>query len=65
MDFMFTSRESVTFTVCDGTVYMCLDNVTVHIPSHIYSQSKVFMDALSSVADPYVTDQFTLVAPQE
>jgi hypothetical protein len=37
----------------------------VDIPSHICSQSKVLADAVSSVADPSATDEFTLAAPHE
>jgi hypothetical protein len=62
---MFSSREAVSCTVRDGAVCMLLSNVPVHFAPHLCCQSKVFVDALSSVPDPYATDQFTLAAPRQ
>jgi hypothetical protein len=44
---------------------MHLDAVRVHIPSHLLNESKVLLDALSSVCDTSLLSEFTLEAPTE
>jgi hypothetical protein len=61
---MVSSREAARCTVRDGAVYMRLNNECVHIPSHLWSKSELLKDAVSSVADASVTDDFTLAAPR-
>jgi hypothetical protein len=62
---MTRSSTEVKCTVNNGTLCMHLDDVRVHIPSHIVNESKVLLDALSSVRDSLVTSDFTLAAPVE
>jgi hypothetical protein len=52
-------------TVHDGAVWIHLDNVRVHIPSHILNKSQILIDALSSVDDSSVAKNLTLAAPEE
>jgi hypothetical protein len=63
--FMKSSGKKVGCTAHEGAVWMHLDNVTVHIPSHLVKKSKVLMDALSSVCESSVTSGFTLDVPIE
>jgi hypothetical protein len=44
---------------------MHLDDVRVHVPSRIVSESKVLMDALLSVCNSLLTSDFTLAASTE
>jgi hypothetical protein len=61
---MLSSREQVTCTVHDGAVCVQLDNGRVDIPSHLWSQSRILVDAVSSVTDSSVTEDFTLEVPK-
>jgi hypothetical protein len=62
---MTSSSEGVTCSVQDGAVYVHLDDMCVHIPSHVVNESKVLLDALSSASDSSLTSKFTLAAPIE
>jgi hypothetical protein len=52
-------------TVRDGAVWIHLDNVRVHIPSHILNKSQILKDGLSSGEDSSVGKKLTLAAPEE
>jgi hypothetical protein len=62
---MTSSGEGIKCIVCDGEVSMYLDNVHVHIPSHLLKESKIVVDVLSSMSDPLSTIDFILTAPTE
>jgi hypothetical protein len=60
---MTSSGEGVRCTVQDGEVSMYLDDVHVHIPSHLLQESKLVADVISSMSDSPLTRDFTLAAP--
>jgi hypothetical protein len=63
---MTSSGEGVRCTVQDGEVSMYLDDVLVHIPSHLLKESKIVADVLSSsMSDFFFTKNFTFAAPTE
>jgi hypothetical protein len=62
---MLNSREAARCTVRDGAVHMYSDDDCVHIPYHLWSKSELFMDTVPSVADSFVTHDFSLAAPTE
>jgi hypothetical protein len=62
---MTSLSNEVGCTAHNGAVWMHLNDVDVHISSHLVSRSKVLMDALSSVCESSVTDGFTLDVPIE
>jgi hypothetical protein len=62
---MTSSSEGVRCTVQDGEVSMYLDDVQVHIPSHLLKESKIVVDVLSSMPDSLFTRNFTIAAPKE
>jgi hypothetical protein len=62
---MTSSSEEVRCIVCDGEVSMYLDDVRVLIPSHLFKESKILVDMLSSMSDSLSTIDFTLAAPTE
>jgi hypothetical protein len=62
---MTSSSDVVKCSVCNGAVWMHLDDGPVHIPSHLLNRSQVLKDALLSLDDSSVTVEFTLPAPQE
>jgi hypothetical protein len=61
---MTSSSDVTRCSVQDGAVWMHLDNVPVHLPSHLLNKSQILTDALSSVDDSSVTKNFTLAAPK-
>jgi hypothetical protein len=62
---MTSSSVEVKCTVHDGALYINLDAVGVHIPSHLLNESKVLLDALSFVCDSSLISEFTLDAQKE
>jgi hypothetical protein len=61
--FMSNSREEARFTVRDGAVSLYLDDVSVHIPSHLWRESELFKEMVLSVSDSPGPHDFALVAP--
>jgi hypothetical protein len=61
---MSSLSDVVKCTLRDGAVWMHLDNVRVHIPSHLLSKSQLLTDALSSTEDSSGREM-TLPAPKE
>jgi hypothetical protein len=62
---MSTSCSGVRCTAHDGAVWTHLDNERVKIPLSLLEESRIFTDALSSMADPSIAIDFTLAAPKE
>jgi hypothetical protein len=62
---MKRSSDATRCTVHDGAVWIHVDNVRVHIPSHLLNKSQILIDALSSVDDSSVATFFTLAAATE
>jgi hypothetical protein len=62
---MSSPSEAVRCTVQDGEVSMYLDDVRVHIPSHLVTESNIVADVLSSMSDSPLTRDFTISAPTE
>jgi hypothetical protein len=61
---MGNSSKGVRCTAHDGALYMHLDDVRVHIPSHLVNLSRVLLDAQSSEVDTSLIIDFTLAAPK-
>jgi hypothetical protein len=62
---MISSSEEVKCTVHDVALCMHLDDARVHIPAHIFNESQVLLDALSSACHHSRYSDFTLAAPTE
>jgi hypothetical protein len=62
---MTSSSEEVECIVHDDVLYIKLDAFCVHIPSHLLNESKVLLDALSSVRDSSLMSEFEVDAPRE
>jgi hypothetical protein len=62
---MTSVNDGVKCTVHDGAVWLHLDSVPTHIPSHLVNKSQILMNAISSVDDSSLTKYFTLDAPKE
>jgi hypothetical protein len=50
--------------VCDGAMWMHLDNASVRIPPQLLNQSQVLMDAMSK-SDPSAKRKVTVAFPKE
>jgi hypothetical protein len=62
---MTSASDGVRCTVHDGEVWMHVDDERIIIPSRLVDKSQILVDAVLSVDDSSVTNDFTLPAPKE